>query len=120
MNPEALVKEIVKTLDSKQGQDITAIKISDLTTLGDYFVVVSGNSNTQVKALAEEVEDVLARQGIEPKRVEGASSALWILLDYRDVIVHVFYKETRDFYGIERLWSDAPRMDLSGILSQEG
>ncbi len=117
MNSEALVKLIAKTLDSKKGEDIAAIKISDLTTLGDYFVMASGGSSTQVKALAEEVEDVLARQGIEPRRVEGTPSALWILLDYQDVIVHVFYKETREFYGIERLWSDAPRMDLSDVLT---
>ena len=118
MNSEELVRSIVKTLDSKKGQDIVAINIRDLTTLGDYFVVASGNSNTQVKALAEEVEDALSKQGVEPKRVEGSETALWILMDYGDVIVHIFYKDTREFYGIERLWSDAPRMDLTQILTQ--
>ena len=115
MNSQELVKKIVRILDSKKGLDIEVIEIGELSTLGDYFVLVSGGSSTQVKALAEEVEDTLAKDGIEPKRIEGAPSALWILMDYRDVIVHVFYKETREFYGIGRLWSDAPRMDLAGL-----
>jgi len=104
---------------SKQAVDITAMKISDLTTMGDYFVVASGNSNAQVKALAEEVENQLSRLGIEPKKVEGGQSALWILMDYYDVIVHIFYKETREFYSIERLWADAPRVDIDEILKSE-
>ncbi|MEG0753642.1 MAG: ribosome silencing factor [Angelakisella sp.] len=119
LQPEQLVSKIVKTLDSKQAVDITAMKISDLTTIGDYFVVASGNSNAQVKALAEEVENQLSKLGIEPKKVEGGQSALWILMDYYDVIVHIFYKETREFYSIERLWADAPRVDIDEILKSE-
>lgn len=116
LTPEQLVEKIVKALDSKQAVDITAMKISDLTTIGDYFVVASGNSNAQVKALAEEVENQLSKLGIEPKKVEGTQSALWILMDYYDVIVHIFYKETREFYSIERLWADAPKVDIDAIL----
>ncbi|MCI9667455.1 MAG: ribosome silencing factor [Angelakisella sp.] len=113
MNSQELAKKIVKILDSKKGMDITGIDIHDLTTIGDYFILVTGTSSPHVKALAEEVEDTLAREGLEPRRIEGAQSAAWILIDYQDVILHIFTKETRDFYDMERLWSDAPRMDLT-------
>ena len=116
MNSQELVKKIVRILDSKKGLDIEVIEIGELSTLGDYFVLVSGGSSTQVKALAEEVEDTLAKDGIEPKRIEGAQSALWILMDYRDVIVHVFYKEGRGFYQLERLWADGEHVDIEELL----
>ncbi len=116
---EELVREIVKILDSKKALDITAIQIKDLSTIGDYFVVASGNSGAQVKALAEEVDEKLSALGIQPKRVEGYQTCLWILMDYYDVIVHIFNKETREFYGLERLWSDAPKMDVSHLLTED-
>ena len=119
MNPEELLKKTVQILDSKKGMDIEVIDIRGLSTLGDYFVLVSGASSTQVKSLAEEVEDTLAKEGVEPKRIEGAQTALWILMDYRDVIVHVFYKDTREFYGMGRLWADAPRMDTAALLGKD-
>ncbi len=118
MNSQELAKKIVKILDSKKGMDITGIDIHDLTTIGDYFILVTGTSSPHVKALAEEVEDTLAREGLEPRRIEGAQSAAWILIDYQDVILHIFTKETRDFYDMERLWSDAPRMDLTGLVTE--
>ena len=115
MNSQELAKKIVKILDSKKGMDITGIDIHDLTTIGDYFILVTGTSSPHVKALAE---DTLAREGLEPRRIEGAQSAAWILIDYQDVILHIFTKETRDFYDMERLWSDAPRMDLTGLVTE--
>lgn len=118
MNSEELAKKIVKTLDSKKGMDIIGIDIHDLTTIGDYFILVTGTSSPHVKALAEEVEDTLAKEGVEPRRIEGAQSATWILMDYQDVILHIFTKETREFYGMERLWSDAPRLDLAGLVTE--
>lgn len=119
MSSEDLATKIVKVLDSKKGIDITGIDIRELTTIGDYFLLVTGTSSPHVKALAEEVEDTLSKEGIEPRRIEGAQSATWILMDYQDVILHVFTKETREFYNMERLWADAPRMDLSGIVTGE-
>lgn len=119
MNSEELAKKIVKVLDSKKGIDITGIDIRELTTIGDYFILVTGTSSPHVKALAEEVEDTLAKEGIEPRRIEGAQSATWILMDYQDVILHIFTGETREFYNMERLWADAPRVDLSGIVTKE-
>ena len=65
------------------------------------------------------MEDTLSKEGIEPRRIEGAQSAVWILMDYQDVILHVFTKETREFYNMERLWADAPRMDLAGLVTEE-
>jgi len=115
MQPKEMVKLVAKLLDDKKAERITVLDIGGLTTLGDYFVIASGKSNTQVKALAAEIEDKLTRQGIEPKRVEGESSAMWILMDYYDVIIHIFYDETRDFYGLERLWADAVEVDVNEI-----
>ena len=93
---------IVKALDSKRAEDIRIIKIGDLTIVADYFVIANGTSSTQTKALAEEVEFKMSQLGIEPNRTEGYQGATWVVLDYGDIIVHVFYKETRDHYNLER------------------
>lgn len=119
MTSKELTEEVVRCLDAKKAKDILAISIGELSTLGDYFVVASGTSATQVKALADEVDLQLGKKGMNPKRVEGYQSATWILLDYYDVIVHIFLDEAREFYSLERLWSDAPRLDLSGLLTKE-
>ncbi|MEA5012576.1 MAG: ribosome silencing factor [Angelakisella sp.] len=116
---EELVKEIVKVLDNKKAIDITAIKIKDLSTIGDYFVVASGSNLSQVRALAEAVDEKLSSLGVEPKRIEGYQSCLWVLMDYYDVVVHIFNHETREFYSLERLWADAPKLDISGLVTKE-
>ena len=116
---EELVKEIVKVFDNKKAIDITAIKIKDLSTIGDYFVVASGSNLSQVRALAEAVDEKLSSLGVEPKRIEGYQSCLWVLMDYYDVVVHIFNHETREFYSLERLWADAPKLDISGLLTKE-
>ena len=107
-----LVKKIAGLLDSKKAQEITAFEIRDLTTLGDYFVIASGSSNTQVRALSDAVEEGLSKEGIEPRRIEGYQTAAWIVLDYSEVIVHIFHEPAREFYGLERLWSVAPKIPL--------
>lgn len=117
MTSKEIMEKAVQVLDSKKGADIKVLNVGNLTSLGDYFVIVSGNSDTQVKALAEEVENKLSALGVEPKRVEGHQSAMWILLDYNEVMIHVFYKETRDFYCLERLWADAPEVDIGPLLA---
>ena len=104
-------KQIAALIDNKKGEEVRVLQIGTLTTIGDYFVVATGTSTTQVKALADEVEEKLSAEGLEPKRIEGYQSASWILLDYYDVIVHIFLKEAREFYALERLWSDAPEID---------
>lgn len=118
MTSHELMQAAVKVLDSKKATDINVLDIGGLTSLGDYFVIASGGSSTQVKSLAEEVEEKLSEAGMEPRRVEGEKSSMWILLDYSDVIIHVFYKETRDFYCLERLWADAPQLDVQKLLGE--
>lgn len=120
MTEQQKLELIVKTLDSKKGEDIQAIKISDLTILADYFVIVNGTSNTHTRSLADEVEFQLSQQGIEPERRETDTGNTWIILDYGDIIVHAFYKETRDFYKLEGLWADGEQIDISGLVVKEG
>jgi ribosome-associated protein len=113
------LETIVKALDSKRAEDIQAIKIGDLTIIADYFVIADGTSNIHTKALAEEVEFKMTQLGIEPSRTEGYQGQTWIVLDYGDIVVHVFYKETRDHYNLERLWSDGTNVDISEYLVKE-
>ena len=108
-------RKIVQVMDSKKAKDIRLIKIEGISSLGDYFVVASASNTTQVKAIADEVEDEMTKLGLEPNRVEGRQ---WILMDYYDVMVHVFLDEARSFYNLERLWSDAPQLDISDLLTQ--
>ena len=106
----------VRALDKKKGKNLQVLKTGELTTLADYFVIAAGGSSTQVKALADEVEFHLKQLGISPNHIEGHRSNTWILLDYGNVVVHVFLKETRDFYDLERLWQDGEQIDLSSVL----
>ena len=87
--------------------------------MADYFVIATGTSNTHTKALADEVEFRLSQAGIEPDHIEGRNGNTWILLDYDNVIVHVFQDKTRDFYDLERLWKDGEQLSLEGIISEE-
>lgn len=119
MTQQEKLEKIIRTLDSKRGEDVQAIKISDLTILADYFIIVNGNSNTHTRTLADEVEFQLSQAGIEPSRREADTGNTWIILDYSDIIVHVFYKEARSFYQLERLWADGEHIDISGYLVKE-
>ncbi|MGI6403159.1 MAG: ribosome silencing factor [Oscillospiraceae bacterium] len=116
MTSKEIVKTTVKLLDAKKAEDIVVLDIQNLTSLGDYFIIASAGNTTLVKTLAEEVEEKLSAQGVEPRKVEGASSAMWILMDYNDVVIHIFYSETREFYCLERLWGDAPKLDIAELL----
>ncbi len=112
-----LVKKIVKVLDEKKAEDLKVIKISELTVIADYFIIANGTSSTHVHSLAEEVEDATSKIGVEPRNVEGRSTG-WILLDYNDVVVHIFTPDDREYYSLERLWSDAATVDMSDILAR--
>lgn len=113
------VKRIVKVLDAMKAVDIEVVEIGDLTIIADYFVIATGTSSTQVKSLANEVEYRLSQQGIEPHHTEGRSTG-WVLLDYGTVVVHIFYGETREFYALERLWTDGHRLDVEALLTEAG
>ena len=119
LTPMELIEVAVKALDDKHGIDISVIDVTDRTTIGDYFIVASGSSNAQAKALAEEVEMKMTKLGYEPKNVEGYQTAMWILLDYGDIIIHIFYNETREFYSLEQLWNEAPRIDISNMVAKK-
>ena len=106
----------VKALDSRKAKNISALKVEDLTILANYFIIASATSTTQVKALADEVEYQLGEKGVKPKSIEGYQSQTWIVLDYYDIIVHVFLEETRDFYQLERLWADGTPVDISDLV----
>ena len=113
-----IVKTAVKAIDSKRGMDIEVIKVDDLTVLTDYFVIATASSNTQLKAIADEIEYKLSEQGIEPHHIEGKSSE-WICLDYTGVVIHVLLSNSRDFYQIERLWSDGEKIDIDEFIVKE-
>ena len=120
MTAEEKIKVIVSALDAKRAEDIRVLKVRDLTILGDYFIIANGTSTTHTKTLAEEAEFQLSQLGIEPHHREGINGSNWYILDYTDVIVHVFYQETRDFYRLEQLWADAEEVDITPYLVKEG
>ena len=107
-----LATAAAKALDNKKASDVKVLKVRDLTVLADYFVIATGTSSTHVKSLAEEVEFQLGEQGVKALRTEGYDAKNWILLDYGEVIVHVFYPEARSFYDLEHLWADAEPVDV--------
>ena len=113
-----IVKTAVKAIDSKRGSDIEVIRVNDITVLTDYFVIATASSNTQLKAIADEVEFKLSEQGIEPHHIEGRTSE-WICLDYTGVVIHVLLSNSRDFYQIERLWDDGEQIDIDEFLVKE-
>lgn len=99
--------EIIKeACDNKRGTDIEVIDLQGRSSVADYFVIVSGGSSNQVSAISDEIEDNMSKAGIEPDNHEGKNSLRWILLDYGDIIVHIFHRDERDYYNLERLWSN--------------
>ena len=101
-----LAMDIAKILYDKGGVDIRVLRVDHLTSITDYFVIASGRNVQAVRALGEDVEDKLAEKGILPRRREGMNESRWIVLDYATVILHVFHPEEREYYNIERLWTD--------------
>ena len=101
-----LTQEIGNYLSSKKAEDILLIDVREKTALCDYFVIASGRNTTQVRALCENLEEHLSKQGIEPRRTEGVRDGRWGVLDYGDIIVHIFNDESRLFYHLERLWTE--------------
>jgi ribosome-associated protein len=103
---------IVQLAHSRRAQDLVVLDLRGLVSYTDYFLICSGRSDRQVQAIAEHVEAELRAQKIRPRSIEGLSTGRWVLMDYDDVIVHVFQQSGREFYDLEGLWSDAPRVAL--------
>ena len=119
MEPFEAAKLAVRALDDKQGTDIRLLKTEELTVLADYFVICTANSTTHVRTLYDEVDKRLSMAGQPPIRREGYRNSNWLLLDFGSLIVHIFQKETREFYNLERLWDDAQEIDIREILEEE-
>ena len=115
MDSLTLAKTAAGILDAKKADQINVIRITNVSSLGDYFVIANGTSNTHVHALADELEEKLKEQGIAPARVEGYRSNSWIILDYDEVVVHLFTADAREFYDLDRLWADGGKVELTLI-----
>nr|WP_313468575.1 ribosome silencing factor [Carnobacterium sp.] len=113
---EKLLDLVVKAGDDKRAEDILAMDVRQISILADYFVVMHGNNEKQVQAIADEIIDQVQKAGLEVKRVEGRESAKWLLIDLGDVVVHVFHYSERAFYNLEKLWSDAPLVDITKMV----
>ena len=120
MTPKETALLLAKALDSRKGLDIKVLETGNLTTLADYFVLCSGTSSTQIRALAEACEKAMKEQaGEDPHHVEGHRGGTWVLLDFSAVVVHIFNEEAREFYDLERLWKDAGELDISALLARD-
>ena len=117
LDTENILKIAANALNSKKARGLKALKIDDLTTLADYFLLATATSSTHVRALADEVEDKLKANGVEPHHIEGRATG-WLVLDYNSVIVHIFTPTEREFYNLDSMWSDGPEIDLINILDE--
>ena len=105
--------EIAKLMEDGKGKDVKLINIRELNSWADYFIIAGGTNRNQIQALADNVDETLGRAGFVGRQVEGYETANWILMDYKDIIVHIFDSENRLFYDLERIWSDGKRIDIS-------
>jgi len=109
------LKTIVNALEDKKAEDIQLIDIHEISTIADYFIITNGGNRSEIQAFSDNVEEKLAACGIRPKNIEGYNTANWVLLDYNDILVHIFDKESRGFYDLERMWRDGKTVDANNI-----
>ncbi|MDO4743517.1 MAG: ribosome silencing factor [bacterium] len=117
MEAKGILSLAATALNNKKAVDICAIEIGDLTIIADYFLMASATSSTHVRALADAVEEKLSENGIEPNHIEGKSTD-WILLDYGDVVVHVFGQKSKEFYSLDKMWSDGNIIDINELIKE--
>ena len=110
-----MVKIAVEALENTKGEDIEILDISEISSLGDYFIIANGTNRSQIQAMADRVEEELYKAGYKKKDIEGYESAFWILQDFEDIIVHIFDKENRVFYDLERIWRDGKKVTKDEI-----
>ena len=115
MNNKELVKIIYNAIEDRKGEDIRVLDISGVSDMADYFIIASGNNKNQVQAIADNVNEAMLENRLELKQTEGYNTAGWILMDYGDIIVHVFSKEERLFYDLERIWRDGKTVEIEEI-----
>lgn len=115
MTSKELAKLACDALDDKKALEIKVINIEKVSTLADYFIIASGTNRNQVQAMADNVDETLGRAGYEPKQIEGYQNANWILMDYRDIVIHIFDEENRLFYDLERIWRDGTVVEVEDL-----
>ena len=115
MTSKELAKIAYNALDDKKGVNISIIDISEISTIADYFIIAGGNNENQVKALADNVEEQIYKAECTPNHIEGYSNANWILMDFNDIIIHVFNEEDRLFYDLERIWRDGKQINITDL-----
>ena len=113
-----LAQQLAAVADDKRARNIVILDMNGISTMADYFIICHGSSEKQVQAIAREIKDAAAKEAVEVKRMEGFESARWILVDLGDVIVHVFHKEDREYYQLEKLWGDAPIEVFEGVAEE--
>ncbi len=116
MKLNKIIEVAVNALNDKKATNISAIKVGTLTVIADYFIIATASSSTHVRALADAVEEKLSAAGFEPDHVEGKATG-WILLDYLGVVIHIFTRDTRDYYNLDRMWDDGTKLNLDDILT---
>ena len=110
-----LVKKIVEALEDKKAEDITVLDIGEVSSIADYFIIANGNNANQLTAMEDAVDEAMYRNGVHQKQVEGTGNSTWILMDYQDIIVHLFSKEDRQFYDLDRIWRDGKVVDVHSL-----
>lgn len=110
-----LVKKIVEALEDKKAEDITVLDIGEVSSIADYFIIANGNNANQLTAMEDAVDEAMYTNGVHQKQVEGKGNSTWILMDYQDIIVHLFSKEDRQFYDLDRIWRDGKVVDVHSL-----
>jgi ribosome-associated protein len=117
MNAKEVAKLAIKALEDKKAEDIKVIDISEVSVIADYFIIANGSNRSQIQAMSDNVEEVLGRAGYPVRQIEGYQNANWVLLDFNDVIIHIFDKENRLFYDLERIWRDGKQIAVEELNS---
>ena len=115
MNSNEIAKLAITALEDKKAEDIKVIDISEVSVIADYFIIANGTNRSQIQTLSDHVEEILGKAGVPLRQVEGYDNANWVLLDFHDVIIHIFDKENRLFYDLERIWRDGKTIEASEL-----